>query len=389
MRALLPFLRSKSVEIAAPAHDVACGRHRILIADDEVPLASFCRLALESEGLICEQVSDGKAALDAIAGLEFDLILLDVDMPGMSGIEVCRRLRENSRDSHVKVVMMSGRATADEMALMVASGADDYLTKPFSVVQLQTRVKAALHLRDAQRRNESLNFHLLAVNTELGRRGEERGRAPSPSHTAFLAALARLGEHRSGESGGHLFRLQRYCRCLAEEAMREVAFEGQIEPAFIDTLELCAPLHDIGMLALPDNLVLKPGKLEPEERLAMQTHTIIGAEVLHAVAQDREAAPAFLRLAVEVARHHHERYDGQGYPDRLAGADIPLAARIVAIADVYDALRSRRPYRPALDHSAAVRIITEMSAGQFDPHLVRVFGQVANRFERIFSECAR
>jgi response regulator RpfG family c-di-GMP phosphodiesterase len=151
-------------------------------------------------------------------------------------------------------------------------------------------------------------------------------------------------------------------------------------------LECCVPLHDIGKAALPDHILAKPGKLTPDERFLMQTHTTIGAETLEKVARHHGFAQAFLQMAIEIARHHHERWDGQGYPDRLSGDAIPLSARIVALGDVYDALRSRRIYKPALSHAITVRMMTEEFAGHFDPALVEVFQRQAPKFEKIFRE---
>ena len=155
---------------------------------------------------------------------------------------------------------------------------------------------------------------------------------------------------------------------------------------FIQMLECCAPLHDIGKVGLPDHILLKPGKLDPDERIIMQSHTIIGSETLHEISKQYNFAVAFLQTAIDIARHHHERYDGTGYPDRLAGAAIPLSARIVAIGDVYDALRSRRACRPALSHNAAMQVMTETAVGQFDTLLLQTFENCATKFERIFRE---
>ena len=183
-------------------------------------------------------------------------------------------------------------------------------------------------------------------------------------------------------------RLQRYCRCLAEEASRLPVFAARIDQYFIEMLECCAPLHDIGKGGLPDSILLKPGKLTPEERQVMQTHTTIGADTLAKVARQHGFAQAFLTMAIEIARHHHERYDGTGYPDRLAGEDIPLSARIVALADVYDALRSRRVYKPAFPHETAVTMMVNEFVGHFDPVLLEVFQRCAPEFEQIFTELA-
>ena len=159
-----------------------------------------------------------------------------------------------------------------------------------------------------------------------------------------------------------------------------------IDANFIDMVECCAPLHDIGKVGIPDHILLKPGKLTPDERLQMQSHTLIGAETLAEVALKHGTALAFLQMSIEIARHHHERYDGTGYPDRLVGNDIPLAARIVAIGDVYDALRSRRSYKPALSHLSTVQLMIEGSPGHFDPALIPIFTRCTDRFDRIFRE---
>ena len=151
-------------------------------------------------------------------------------------------------------------------------------------------------------------------------------------------------------------------------------------------MECCAPLHDIGRVGLPDHILMKPGKFTADERVLMQAHTTVGADTLREVAQEHGSALAFLQMAIDITRHHHERYDGTGYPDRLAGDAIPLAARIVAIGDVYDALRSRRVYKPALSHAASVQLMTEASSGQFDPALLQVFLSCGSEFDRIFRE---
>ncbi len=360
--------------------------YRVLLVDDEPDIRTFCRCILQAEGMICDQVDCGEAALAAVKTQTYDLIVLDINMPGMAGTEVCRRLREDPPCPHLKVIMSSGNANSDTMAQMLLAGADDFVTKPFSVVQLQSRVKAALRLKDAQDRSDRLNGHLLAINRELEESLGTRDTALVQARNALVLALAKLVEQRASETGAHLTRMQQYCRCLAEEAARCPSYSNQIDASFIEVLECCAPLHDIGKVGLPDHILLKPGKLDPDERVLMQAHTLIGAETLREVAQHHGSAMAFLQMAIDIVRHHHERFDGKGYPDRLAGSDIPLPARIVTIADVYDALRSRRAYKPALSHVAALQVMLNGDGGQFDPALLQIFQRCAPQFERIYRD---
>jgi response regulator RpfG family c-di-GMP phosphodiesterase/tRNA A-37 threonylcarbamoyl transferase component Bud32 len=401
MNALIPFLQPEARDRLMgppqpargegqapwPGEPEGLGRvNHVLLVDDEPEVRRLCRFALEAEGLRCDEAGNGAQALAAVHDNPSDLVLLDIAMPGMSGVDVCRKLRQNPPSPHLKVIMVSAHASADEMALMLSSGADDYLTKPFSLVQLSARVQAALRLKEAQDRSDQLTRHLLTANQQLEQNLSARDSDLVHARNALVLALAKLVECRDTETGGHLARLQHYCRALAEEAAQLPTFANQIEPHFVQLLECCAPLHDIGKVGLPDHVLLKPGKLTAEERVLMQAHTLIGSDTLKQVARQHGSALAFLQTAIDVVRHHHERFDGKGYPDRLAGSGIPLAARIVAVADVYDALRSRRPYKPALSHSAAVQIILEGSPGQFDPALLEAFQRCHQQFEQIFRE---
>ncbi len=399
MRALLPFLKplQRDLPLSAgsatgepngqpPGRADPAGVQQILVVDDEPEIRRFCHLVLQSEGVHCDEAVNGSAALEAVRAKPYDLVLLDNNMPGLNGMDVCRKLRETPPSPNLKIVIFSGRVSPDEMPRLLAAGADDYLPKPVSPLQLQSRIKILLRLKTAQDRGELLKRQLLAASREREEAFASRDSVLRHARDAMALAMANLVQVRDGQSGSHPVRLSRYCRCLAEEATSSPAFAGQIDPAFIEMLECCAPLHDVGKVGLPDHILLKAGKLEPDERLLMQTHTVIGAEALQAVARQHGSALEFLQMAADVARHHHERYDGQGYPDRLAGDDIPLAARLVAIGDTYDALRSRRTYKPALSHSSAVQVILQFCEGQFDPALLQVFQQCAHRFERIFKE---
>jgi response regulator RpfG family c-di-GMP phosphodiesterase len=401
MRALLPFLSESRDDILPTAAAAATPgivdveqaaiksrEHRVLIADDELGIRAMCRCALQMEGIQCEEAVDGARALEIVRSKPFDLVLLDINMPELSGREVLRQLRENGTWPNLKVIMFSGQSTPEEMAPLLLAGADDYLTKPFSVVQLQSQIKASLRLKDAQDRTDLLNRHLLGVNHELEQNLNARDSDLVHARNALVLALAKLVEYRDSETSTHLTRLQRYCRVLAEEAAGSPLFANQIDQNYVELLACCAPLHDIGKVGLPDHILLKPGKLDADERIIMQAHTIIGSDTLRAVAQEHGSAMVFLQMAIDIARHHHERFDGKGYPDRLAGNNIPLAARIVTVCDVYDALRSRRVYKPALSHIATVQIISEGSDGQFDPTLIHFFQRCAGEFERIFRESA-
>ncbi len=405
MRALLPFLPHTFAPPALPALSPAAleaarvgssdaGSHptahtapsRVLIVDDQADIRRLCRVALGAEGLVCDEAGDGPDAVALAAAHPYDLVLLDVDLPGFSGEEVLRRLRQKPPTRHLKVVMFSGAASGDELSRIMLAGADDFVTKPFSVVQLRARVKAALRLKDAQDRSDVLNRELLTVNAELEQALEARDGELIHARNGLVLALAKIVEHRSTETGKHLMRLQRYCRVLAEEAAALPAYAPVIDANFIRVLEDAAPLHDIGKAALPDHILNKPGPLDAGERLLMQAHTTIGADTLREVSRQHPFATAFLHTAIDIARSHHERWDGTGYPDRLAGGDIPLVARLLALTDVYDALRSRRVYKPGLSHHTTVLTMTEGSPGHFDPALVEVFRRVAPQFDRIFRD---
>lgn len=399
MRALQSFLQAESLEtslaavetdsekatLSSPADELSPVQ-RVLLVDDEPHLRRICRYALHSDSVECEEAADGAQALQALHARPYDLVLLDVDMPGMKGPEVLCRVRQAPLWPHLKIIMVSGRAAGDEMAEMLLAGADDFLPKPFTNVQLQARVQSALRLKAAQDRSDALNRQLARINSEQGHTLSARETDLIRTRNALMLALCKLVTYRRGESDAHLARLPRFCRCLAEEAASMPEFRDRIDPEFIQDLERCAALHDIGTVALPDQILLKPGKLDPAERLVMQSHTTIGAEILEQVSQHDNSSLAFLKTAVDIVRYHHERFDGAGYPARLAGQAIPLAARLVALADAYDSLRSGRTYRVALNHDCAVQALVEESQGQFDPDLLQAFHRCAAQFERIYQE---
>lgn len=401
MHALLPFLPNKTrgtamlsaigssdsgFQYTPVAQTVTTGTYRILIVDDEPAIRSMCQFALHNERIQCDEAVNGQLAWEALQTNAYDLVLSDNDMPKMNGLELLQRIREQPPSPNLKVIMFSGRVGGDELAQMLAMGADDFVTKPLSMSQFLSRVKAALRLKDAQDRSDLLNRQLLSINSDLERNLTARESELIQARNALVLALAELVSHRDAGISGNIRRLQRYCRRLAETAATLASFKSQIDTNFIQMLECCAPLRDIGKVGVPDHILLKPGQLDPHERIIMQTHTTIGSDTLQKVARRHGFAAAFLQMASDIARHHHERFDGQGYPDQLAGNDIPLSARIVAIADVYEALRSRRPYKPALSHAVAMQAMTETATGQFDPLLWQAFLLCADDLNRISVE---
>jgi response regulator RpfG family c-di-GMP phosphodiesterase len=397
MRALLPFLKADvrdhflvprlpmPVEPRSPGSDCPGRVHHILLVDDEPSIRNFCRYVLKSDSLECAEAGGGHEALALLRKRKYDLVLLDVNLPDLSGPEVCQKLRGEPPWPNLKIIMASGNANVEVMAHLLLSGADDFITKPFSLSQLKARIQSALRLKDAQDRNDNLNRHLLTVNHELEQSLRAHQSDIVEARNALVLALAKLVERRASETGAHLVRMQHYVRALAEEGVR-TTLADQIDSNFIELLECCVPLHDIGKVGIPDHILLKPGKLDTDEKIIIQTHTVMGAETLQEVARSHGSAMAFLQMAIDIARHHHERFDGAGYPDRLNGVEIPLAARIVALADVYDALRSRCPYKPALSHNAAVQIIVGDGGEQFDPALLPIFQRCAPAFEAIFAQ---
>ena len=308
MRALVPLLRPELRDRlppetmwedpnwrreSPPGGRKGARKHRILIVDDDPHVRLFCKHALEGDGLDCDEAADGAQALEAVVARPYELVFLDIDMPEVRGDEVCRRLRQSPPWPHLKIIMFSGRASPDEMSHILLAGADDFLAKPFSLVQLLARAKAALRLKDAQDHADLLNQSLRSVNQGLEQSLGAREGDLVHARNALVLALAELAGYREGDRGAHLTRLQHYCRCLAKEAAQSPGFAGQIDMNFIEMLECCAPLHDIGKAGLPDHILLKPGKLLPDEIVLMQAHTTIGSDTLQKVAERHGFAARF------------------------------------------------------------------------------------------------
>jgi response regulator RpfG family c-di-GMP phosphodiesterase len=387
MNALLPFAVEHAIAAAdsVPASPFSQPQ-RVLIVDDEPSIRHYIRCTLEACGYVCDEAADAGACLAAARAQAYDLVLLDLDLPDLDGREVCRRLRLSSLSLNLRIIVVSGQGDQNQLASVLADGADDYVPKPFEPPQLRAKVQHALQLKAALDHTDMLMEQLQLTNAQLQQSLQARADDVCAVQDALLFAIARMAESRDGETPEHLRRLQRYTRCLAEEAGRQPSWAGQVDARFLEQLERCVPLHDIGKIGLPDQVLCKPGALDAAERALVETHPLIGDRLLEALGQEHGKSLTFLRMASAIVRHHHERYDGRGYPDGLRGAIIPPAARLVAVADVYDALRRERPHKPALSHDAACRILLEQSSGQFDPDLLRAFAACHAQFQQIYEE---
>jgi response regulator RpfG family c-di-GMP phosphodiesterase/serine/threonine protein kinase len=357
--------------------------HTVLVVSADPAYRSQCRDALEGYGIECLGAQSADEVLDWLTRAPCDLLLIDADLPGGEAAELCRRMRAEPPAPHVKSILV---APADASVPCPDAPADDFVDPAASPHELLTRVRLALRLKDAEERADRMSGHLLTTNGQLEEALRQRDDDLFQAQDVLIFAMAKMAELRGLETGPHLLRMQGYVRVLAEEAMRLPAFAGRIDGTFVRMLERCVPLHDIGKVAVPDHILLKPGRLDGEERSIMESHTTVGASILEAVARQHGACLAFLQMAIDIVRSHHERYDGSGYPDGLSGEAIPLAARIVTLADVYDALRCKLVYKPGLSHPAARRLILDPDKHHFDPALLMAFRQCEASFHQLFEQ---
>jgi putative two-component system response regulator len=371
-----------------PPPSATSQKRRILIVDDEQSIRETCTRCLEPQGFHCEGAENAARALEILRNRPCEVVLLDLKLPDKDGFEVCRTLRGYPYPPNLRVIMVSGVPDQTELSEALIRGADDYLAKPFNLRELLAKVQHAFLQKDALDQYDMLHRNLRSSNDQLEHSLVARDMDIRQAQNALLFAMAKMAESRDGETAGHLSRLQHYVRCLGEKAAEDLAWSSVASPAFIEEMSRCVPLHDIGKIALPDRILLKPGILDPAERAQMERHTLIGYDILDSLGREHGQSLPFLGMATVIVRSHHERYDGKGYPDHLQGENIPEAARIVAIADVYDALRRKRNHKPALPHTQAVRQILEGSPGQFDPFLLRTFSDCESEFERIFRDVA-
>ena len=341
------------------------GSPSILIVDDTVANLQLLARMLKDCGFKPRPVPNGKLALQAAQNDPPDLILLDITMPEMDGYEVARRMKANPLTRQIPILFISALSETSEKVKAFQVGGVDYITKPFQFEEVKARI--GIHLR------------LHALQRDLEGRVADQVQEIAASQMAMIFALARLAEKRDDDTGKHLDRVQKYARLFATALSQDHRYAAEVDPSYIERIYYASPLHDIGKVAIPDAVLQKPADLTEDEFAIMKTHTIIGAETLQEVSL-RYPYNAFINMGIEIARSHHERWDGQGYPDGLSGETIPLSARMMALIDVYDALQSQRVYKPAFDLDHVWRLIGEGKGSHFDPTLVEIFEGLKDQF---------
>ena len=324
----------------------------LIIEDNATNLAVLCGIVGQMEDVICQGFTCPQKAMCDLLEQRCDLVIVDYMMPGMTGLELIASMRSLPAHQHIPIVMITADQDRQLRLNAIDTGANDFLTKPVEPVELRSRVRNLLALRQAQlaleARAHTLAEEVAQATDHLQRREEE-----------IIRRLARAIEFRSNETGAHVDRVSEVSRMIAEEL--------QLAPEFIRTLTLASPLHDVGKIGLPDAILNKPGRLDSGEIAIMRRHTLMGAEILSDGDSD------LVRMAAAVAAAHHERWDGAGYPLGLKGQEIPLSARITAVADVFDALCSERSYKPAWPVDTARKEILRNSGSHFDPACVAAF----------------
>jgi len=324
----------------------------VLVVDDDPICRDLLRHVLETLGYNVEVASDGDEALDMACRGDFRIVLSDWQMPGMSGVELCSRIRGRQLSGYVYFILLTCLDRGENLVAGLRAGADDFINKPFDPKELQVRLRAAERI----------------VSLE--------------SRDLLIFSLAKLAEWRDPETGAHLERMREYSRVLAHCLSTTDKYKSIIDADYVRAIFMTSPLHDIGKVGIPDGILLKPGRLTEDEFEIMKKHVLIGSNTLDAVLNEQPSAE-YLRFAREIVISHHEKYDGTGYPYGIAGEDIPLSGRITAVADVYDALTTKRVYKEAFPHEKAHAIIVEGSGKHFDPDVVDAFLECEDEFIRI------
>ena len=347
-------------------------RSDILVVDDDEHHRRLLSIYLEAEGYTAREAASGAAAFACITQQRPDLILLDLILPDINGFEITRLLKANKETAGIPIVMVTGLNDRAERLRGLEAGAEEFLTKPIDRSELVVRVRNLLAVKQYA---DFLRHH----NRLLERAVDEKTFQVRQQCIATVMTLARAAEYRDETTGDHVNRISHYTVALADLLGLDSEFRDQIFYA--------SPMHDIGKLAIPDHILLKPGSLTKNEWAIMKTHTTLGREILL-----NHHSP-YLQMGSDIAVSHHEYWDGSGYPLGIKGENIPLAARIMVVCDVYDALRSRRPYKQAMNHDDALEVMRRgdhrVRPTQFDPQILNVFMNQHLQFKQIYVEFSR
>jgi len=331
----------------------------ILIVDDQPQNIDLLEAYLVPQGYEIIKAASGKEAMGKLSGNQIDLMLLDVMMPGMDGFEVTRRVRQDEKNRLLPIILVTALRETEDRVKGIEAGCDDFLSKPVDKMEVLARVRSLLKVKAY---NDLLSNYREELEAEVTRRTEELKHAFERIKAASLDTIYRLSMasvYKDEATGTHVKRMSRYCAAVARRM--------GLDEKTIETILYAAPMNDLGKIGIPDSILLKPAKLDATEWEIMKLHTVIGAKILEG--SDAE----FIRLGETIALCHHEKWDGSGYPHRLKGIDIPIAGRIAAIADVFDALTSKRPYREPFSVEKSLAIIREGRASHFDPDVVDAF----------------
>jgi putative two-component system response regulator len=348
----------------------------ILVVDDTPENLSMMSFLLKDRYKVKVANQGQKALRIAASEPRPDLILLDIMMPEMDGYEVCRQLRQEPLTRDIPIIFLTAKASIEDEEFGLELGAVDYITKPISPPVVLARVKTHLSLK------ASADF-LRSKSDYLEQEVARRTREISAIQDVTILTMASLAETRDNETGNHIRRTQHYVKALAEAMRLDPRFASRLDEQTITMLFKSAPLHDIGKVGIPDRILLKPGRYEPEEFEIMKRHPTLGLQAIEHAEQSLGMSVEFLNMAKEIAYGHHEKWDGSGYPQGLVGEAIPLSARLMALADVYDALISRRVYKEGMPHAKAAEIIAQGRGSHFDPDVVDAFFQIEQTFVAI------
>jgi putative two-component system response regulator len=343
-----------------------------IVAIDDEPVILFALASVLEKEYDVRPFKSGSEALNFLKSQPADLIFLDHTMPDMTGFDVLNILQGDTRTRDIPVIFLTGSIESDIEMTALESGAADYITKPIRAKILLARTRLQIELLNHKR-------HLESLVAERTHSLHEAYNKLKLREDVTLNMLARATDLRDHDTGGHIERTTAYVRIIVEDILNNPGDNYQLNQAESDDIIRSSKLHDLGKIAIPDNILLKAGKLTNEEFNVIKAHTTNGQQFLDYFISEME--DSFLDTARDIAQFHHERWDGGGYPGECKGADIPLSARIVAIADVYDALVSIRPYKTAFSHEKAAAIISENSGTHFDPYLVRVFERHADNIK--------